>query len=153
MSNRPVQNVPMAVRQLGAAALRVRGPVAMTRFLRSEVLAGEGIPHGDQRPVVVLPPAIAGDWLMPVMLSWLRRIGYQAHRSSIALHIDCSDRTMSRVLPRVEEVAERHGRKVTMSVTAAAGCCPAPSRPPGRTWSSGPSRCAARCRTRSASRT
>ena len=114
MSNRPVQNVPLAVKQLGAAALRVRGPVAMTRFLRSDVLAGEGIPHGDQRPVMLLPPAIAGDWLMPIMLSWLRRIGYQAHRSSIALHIDCSDRTMSRVLPRVEEVAEQHGRKVTM---------------------------------------
>lgn len=114
MSNRPVPNVPLAVKQLGAAALRVRGPVAMTRFLRSDVLAGEGIPHGDQRPVILLPPAIAGDWLMPIMLSWLRRIGYQAHRSSITLHIDCSDRTMSKVLPRVEEVVEQHGRKVTM---------------------------------------
>jgi hypothetical protein len=96
MSNRPVRDVPLAVRQLGAAALRVRGPVALTRFLRSEVLAGHGIPHGDGRPVVVLPPAAAGDWLLPVMLAWLRRIGYTGYRSSIGLHVDCSDRTMSK---------------------------------------------------------
>ncbi|MGB8650507.1 MAG: hypothetical protein WCD35_07575 [Mycobacteriales bacterium] len=114
MSNKPVRDVPLAVRQLGAAALRVRGPVAMTRFLRSEVLAGQGIPHGDGRPVVLLPPAAAGDWLMPVMLGWLRRIGYTAYRSSIGLHVDCSDRTMARVLPRIEEIAERNGRRVTL---------------------------------------
>ena len=114
MPSRPVRDVPLAVRQLGAAALRVRGPVALTRFLRSDVLAGKGVPHGDGRPVVLLPPAAAGDWLMPVMLGWLRRIGYAAHRSSISLHVDCSDRTMSRVLPRVEEIAGQSGRPVTL---------------------------------------
>jgi triacylglycerol lipase len=114
MPHSPLGDVPLAVRQLGAAALRVRGPVAITRFLRSPVLAGEGIPHGDGRPVVLLPPAVAGDWLMPVMMSWLRRIGYTGYRSSIGLHIDCSDRTLSKVLPRVEEIAERNGRKVTL---------------------------------------
>ncbi|MCU1593437.1 MAG: hypothetical protein JWO12_829 [Frankiales bacterium] len=108
------KDVPAAVRQMGAAALRVRGPVAMTRFLRSEVLAGEGIPHGDGRPVILLPPAVAGDWLMPIMLSWLKRIGYDAYRSSISLHVDCSDRTMSKFLPRLEEVADKTGRKVTL---------------------------------------
>jgi triacylglycerol lipase len=114
MSNRSVPNVPLAVRQLGAAALRVRGPVALTRFLRSEVLAGHGVPHGAHEPVVLLPPAAAGDWLMPVMLSWLRRIDYEAYRSSIGLHVDCSDRTMARVLPRVEEIAGRHDHKVML---------------------------------------
>ena len=114
MSDSPVRDVPMAVRQLGAAALRVRGPVAMTRFLRSDVLAGKDIPHGDGRPVMVLPPAVAGDWLMPIMLSWLRRIDYAAFRSNISLHVDCSDRTMARVLPRVQEIAEKQGAKVTL---------------------------------------
>ena len=114
MSNRSVQNVPLAVKQLGAAALRVRGPVALTRFLRSEVVAGHGIPHGNHQPVVLLPPAAAGDWLMPIMLSWLRRIGYQSYRSSIGLNVDCSDRTMTKVLPRIEEIADRHGQKVTL---------------------------------------
>jgi pimeloyl-ACP methyl ester carboxylesterase len=115
MSDKPPgANVPLAVKQLGAAALRVRGPVAMTRFLRSEVLAGKGIPHGDGRPVVLLPPAAAGDWLMPIMLSWLRRIDYYAYRSSISLHVDCSDRTMARVLPRLEEIAERRDRKISL---------------------------------------
>lgn len=108
------KDVPAAVRQMGAAALRVRGPVAMTRFLRSDVLAGEGIPHGDGRPVILLPPAVAGDWLMPIMLSWLKRINYAAYRSSIALHVDCSDRTMSKFMPRLDEVADKTGQKVTL---------------------------------------
>lgn len=109
-----MSDLPLAVKQLGSAALRVRGPVALSRFLRSDVLAGKGIPHGDGRPVLVLPPAIAGDWLMPVMLSWLRRIGYAAHTSHISLHVDCSDRTMARMLPRLEEIAETSGAKVTL---------------------------------------
>lgn len=110
----PVRDVPLALGQLGAAALRVRGPVAITRFLRSDVYAGRGVPHGDGRPVLLLPPAVAGDWLMPVMQSWVRRIGYRGYRSTIALHVDCSDRTLSRVLPRVELVAHAEGRKVTL---------------------------------------
>ncbi|MFN2537207.1 MAG: hypothetical protein ABR549_03520 [Mycobacteriales bacterium] len=109
-----MSDLPLAVKQLGSAALRVRGPVALTRFLRSDVLAGKGVPHGDGQPVLVLPPAIAGDWLMPVMLSWLRRIGYTACTSQIALHVDCSDRTMSRMLPRLEQIAEQRQAKVTL---------------------------------------
>jgi triacylglycerol lipase len=114
MPNSPLGDVPLAVKQLGAAALRIRGPVAMTRFLRSPVLAGDGIPHGDGRPVMVLPPAASGDWMMPIMMSWLRRINYTGYRSSIGLHVDCSDRTMSKVLPRLEEIAEKNERKVTL---------------------------------------
>ena len=109
-----MSDLPLAVKQLGSAALRIRGPVAMTRFLRSDVLAGKGIPHGDGRPVLLLPPAVAGDWLMPVMLSWLKRIGYAPHGSQISLHVDCSDRTMGRVLPRLEEIATRTDAKVTL---------------------------------------
>lgn len=108
------RDVPFAVRQLGAAALRVRGPVALTRFLRSEVMAGRGVPHGSGQPVILLPPAAAGDWLMPIMLSWLKRIGYTAYRSSIGLHVDCSDRTFARVLPRVEQIAADSGQKVML---------------------------------------
>jgi triacylglycerol lipase len=108
------RDVPQALGQLGSAALRVRGPVTMRRFLRSDVVQGIGVPHGQGQPVLLLPPAIAGDWLMPVMQAWVRRIGYTGYRSSISLHVDCSDRTMTRLLPRIEEVAERHGDKVTL---------------------------------------
>ena len=109
-----MSDLPLAVKQLGSAALRVRGPVAMSRFLRSDVLKGVGIPHGDGRPVLLLPPAAAGDWLMPVMLQWLRRIGYQGYSSQISLHVDCSDRTMGRVLQRLEEVHRKSGQPVTL---------------------------------------
>ncbi len=106
--------MPRALRQLGTAAFRVRPPWAHTAFLRSDVLAGRGIPHGDGAPVVLLPPAVAGDWLLPILSNWLRRIGYTPFPSTIALHIDCSDRTMSRLMPRVEQVAATSGRRVTL---------------------------------------
>lgn len=108
------RDVPHALGQLGAAALRVRGPVTLHKFLRSDVVQGIGVPHGQGQPVVLLPPAIAGDWLMPVMQGWVRRIGYTGHRSSISLHVDCSDRTMGRVLPRIEKIAEESGTKVML---------------------------------------
>ena len=108
------RDVPVALGQLGAAALRVRGPVTLAKFMRSEVVQGVGVPHGDGQPVVLLPPAIAGDWLMPVMHSWVRRIGYTGYRSSISLHVDCSDRTMGRVLPRIERIAEDNGARVML---------------------------------------
>ncbi len=111
---RTVREVPQALGQLGAAALRVRGPVTLSRFLRSDVFAGRGVPHGDGQPVLLLPPAVAGDWLMPLLHSWVRRIGYHGYRSSIALHVDCSDRTLTRVLPRVERVAQVEGARVTL---------------------------------------
>ena len=109
-----MSDLPLAAKQLGSAALRIRGPVALTRFLRSDVLAGRGVPHGQGQPVLVLPPAVAGDWLMPVVLQWLRRIDYTAHSSRISLHVDCSDRTMSRVLHRLEDVAAQHDARVTL---------------------------------------
>jgi pimeloyl-ACP methyl ester carboxylesterase len=108
------RDVPQALGQLGAAALRVRGPVTLRKFLRSDVVQGIGVPHGQGQPVVLLPPAIAGDWLMPVMQGWVRRIGYTGYRSSISLHVDCSDRTMGRVLPRIEQIAEDNDAKVTL---------------------------------------
>ncbi|MDP9100921.1 MAG: GPI inositol-deacylase [Actinomycetota bacterium] len=108
------RDVPRALRQLGKAALRVRAPWAHTAFLRSDVLAGRGVPRGDGAPVVLLPPAVAGDWLLPILSNWLRRIGYVPYPSTIALHIDCSDRTMTRLLPRVEALAQRSQRRVVL---------------------------------------
>lgn len=104
-----------AAGQLGGAVARIRPPWELARFLRSDVLAGRGVPHGDgTHHVVVLPPAVTGDWFMRVMNGWLGRIGYLPHTSSIALHIDCSDRTFSRVLPRVVALAEEVGGPVSL---------------------------------------
>lgn len=110
----PVRDVPRAVAQLGGAVLRVRPPWAHTAFLRSDVYAGRGVPHGDGGPVVVLPAAVAGDWIMPVLSGWLRRVGYRPFRSTISLHVDCSDRTLTRLLPHLDKVAQAQQRPLTL---------------------------------------
>lgn len=110
----PARAVPRAVVQLGGAVLRVRPPWAHAAFLRSDVFAGRGVPLGDKAPVVLLPAAIAGDWIMPVLSSWLRRIGYRPFPSTISLHVDCSDRTLARLLPHLDRIADAEGRPLTL---------------------------------------
>ena len=110
----PVRDVPRAVVQLGGAVLRVRPPWKHTAFLRSDVYAGRGVPHGDGAPVVLLPAAVAGDWIMPVLSGWLRRVGYHPFPSTISLHVDCSDRTLTRLLPHLERIAEEQSRPLTL---------------------------------------
>jgi triacylglycerol lipase len=110
----PYRDVPRAVVQLGGAVLRVRPPWAHAAFLRSDVFAGRGVPHGAGEPVVLLPAAVAGDWIMPVLSGWLRRIGYRPFPSTISLHVDCSDRTLSRLLPHLERIADVQGQALTL---------------------------------------
>ena len=92
----------------------MRPPWAHAAFLRSDVFAGRGVPHGDGSPVVLLPAAVAGDWIMPVLSGWLRRLDYRPFPSTISMHVDCSDRTLSRLLPHVERIAVAQQSPVTL---------------------------------------
>jgi hypothetical protein len=123
--------------QLGGAVLRVRRAVAHAAFLRSDVYAGRGVPHGDGAPVVVLPAAVAGDWIMPVLSGWLRRIGYRPFPSAISLHVDCSDRTLTRLLPHLDRIADAQGRPLTLLGHSRGGLLAGRPLPAGPGWSSG----------------
>ena len=86
----------------------------MARFLRSDVFAGIGVPHGSGEPVIVVPPAAGTDTAAPQLLRWPRRIGYATEPSLIGWHVDCSDRTLDRFLPQVARIADKHGQRVTL---------------------------------------
>jgi len=58
------------------------------------VFRGQGIPHGDGAPAILIPGFMAGDSSLKVMRGWLQRIGYEPHASGIAINIDCSDRAV-----------------------------------------------------------
>jgi triacylglycerol lipase len=103
-----------AALQLGQATLRVRGPVRLLGFLRSDVVAGVNIPHGQGQPVLIIPPAAGTDSAAPVLTRWLRRIGYSPQPSLIGWHVDCSDRTLDRLMPQIERVAGAHGQPVNL---------------------------------------
>ncbi len=92
----------------------MRWQAELARLLTDPVYRGAGIPRGDGRPVVLIPGFLAGDESLRVMGDWLRRIGYRPHRSGIAFNVDCSDRALTRLEHRVEEIAEAAARPVAL---------------------------------------
>ena len=75
---------------------------------------GEGVPHGDGRPVMLVPGFFAGDSSMGLMAQWLKRIGYRPCRAGIRFNVDCTSRTVERLEDQLEMHADRHGRMVTI---------------------------------------
>jgi len=92
---------PLAVRELSA-------------LLRDPVFRGRGVPKGDGRPVLLVPGFLAGDWMLRVMDTWLRRIGYDAHLSGILLNVHHSERMLSGLRKRVAEIQDEAGSRVTL---------------------------------------
>jgi pimeloyl-ACP methyl ester carboxylesterase len=101
-------------------ALRIpiwrEGLVAFERaaLMRSEVWRGEGVPHGDGAPVMLIPGFLAGDASLGLMAQWLKRIGHRPCRAGIRANVDCAARALERLEVELERHAERHGRKVTL---------------------------------------
>lgn len=84
------------------------------RLLADPVYRGRGVPAGDGSPVLLIPGFLAGDSSLAVMRGWLRRLGYEAHRSGIAMNVDCSDRTFNRLEHRLEAIATAAGQPVAV---------------------------------------
>jgi pimeloyl-ACP methyl ester carboxylesterase len=92
-------------------------PLAIREFsalLRDPVFRGRGVPHGDGRPVLLIPGFLAGDWTMRVMHSWLGRIGYQSNLSGILLNVQHSERLLSGLARKVAEIKKQTGSRVSL---------------------------------------
>jgi pimeloyl-ACP methyl ester carboxylesterase len=92
-------------------------PLAIREFsalLRDPVFRGRGVPHGDGRPVLLIPGFLAGDWTMRVMHSWLGRIGYQSNLSGILLNVQHSERLLSGLARKVAEIKKETGSRVSL---------------------------------------
>jgi pimeloyl-ACP methyl ester carboxylesterase len=104
----------------GLDALRIpiwrEGLVAFERsaLMRSALWRGQGVPHGDGTPVMLIPGFLAGDVSLGLMAQWLRRIGHRPCRAGIRANIDCASRALERLEVELERHADRHGRKVTV---------------------------------------
>jgi pimeloyl-ACP methyl ester carboxylesterase len=92
-------------------------PLAIREFsalLRDPIFRGRGVPHGDGRPVLLIPGFLAGDWTMRMMHSWLGRIGYQSHLSGILLNVQHSERLLSGLARKVAEIKKETGARVSL---------------------------------------
>jgi pimeloyl-ACP methyl ester carboxylesterase len=71
-------------------------------------------PAGDGRPVLLIPGFLAGDPSLARLGGWLRSGGWRTYRSGIATNVDCTERIVARLERRVEDIAERAGRPLTV---------------------------------------
>jgi pimeloyl-ACP methyl ester carboxylesterase len=79
------------------------------------VFYGMGVPHGNGKPVLLIPGFLAADASLSVMGGWLFRLGYKPRFSGITLaNVDCSDRAVDRLEKRLENVVRTTGRKAAI---------------------------------------
>jgi pimeloyl-ACP methyl ester carboxylesterase len=98
----------------GRPLAETRCQLELARLLVDPVLRGRGVPRGDGRPVVLLPGFLAGDQTLLVLAAWLRHIGYRPFTCGFVANVQCSDRAVERVERRVEQLHQRHGRRVAV---------------------------------------
>jgi triacylglycerol lipase len=83
-------------------------------LLRSPIWRGEGVPPGNGWSVLLVPGFLAGDGSLGTMAKWLRANGYWTRRAGIRANVGCSQESCVRLEERLEALAERTGRKVTI---------------------------------------
>jgi pimeloyl-ACP methyl ester carboxylesterase len=105
---------PVRERWWGRPLAETRWCVELARLVADPVWRGVGVPHGDGRPVVVMPGFLAGDQTLGVMAAWLRRLGYRPRFARFVTNTDCSDRALDRVECRVDELWRSYGRRVAL---------------------------------------
>jgi triacylglycerol lipase len=92
----------------------LRWQLDAARLLAHPVLRGRGVPHGDGRPVLLLPGFLAGDYTLAPMAMWLRRIGYHPAGVGFLTNTGCSERALERLEARADELAAESGRRVAL---------------------------------------
>ncbi len=65
-------------------------------------------------PVLLIPGFMAGDGTLAGMALMLRGAGFRTYRAGIHLNSGCTRETADRLERRVEEIAERRGRRISI---------------------------------------
>ncbi len=105
-----------------AEATAARSPVAplwgelrysgeLARLLADGALRAPVRQH-DAQPVLLIPGFMAGDSSMAVLRRWLRRRGHRVSTSGIRANVDCAERVVSRLEPRLQALAADSGEPV-----------------------------------------
>ena len=111
-----------APRGLGAIAREGSAVAEAARFLGRTVRDRLGCrqmpPHGDrqggQDPVVLVPGFMAGDGSLGLMARHLRGLGHRTYRSTMHANVGCTREATEVLERRVEGVAAKRDRKVTI---------------------------------------
>ena len=94
--------------------LESRVGLEVVGLVRDPVWHGRGVPHGDGRPVLLIPGFLAGDGTLGAMTRWLRELGYGAKCAGIRRNVDCSAAACATLERRLEELADRYGERIAI---------------------------------------
>ena len=86
----------------------------LARLLRDPIYRGRGVSDAAGQPVLLIPGFLAGDDSLGVMTKWLRRTGHHTSSAGMRINIDCSAAAAERLEERLEQLAERQGRRVAI---------------------------------------
>lgn len=84
------------------------------RLRWSPVFYGNGVPHGNGQPVLLIPGFMSGDLMMLEMHRWLRRIGYSPALSRIPWNNDCPDLTARKLMHQLRAMSGSTQAKVSL---------------------------------------
>ena len=111
---------PRGLRALGRESSVVSEAVAYRRRVASHAARSRSTPYavrhgqGEGDPVMLVPGFMAGDWTLMLMARHLRALGFRTYRSGILANIGCIDQGTSALEGRLEHIAARRERKVTI---------------------------------------
>lgn len=89
------------------------------RWAREDRKTRAALPYAHPRPVpaepvLLIPGFMAGDYTLAGMSRMLRGAGYRTFRSHIQMNMGCTREAADRLERRVEAIAHRRGRKVSL---------------------------------------
>ncbi len=111
---------PAGLRALAREGSAVVEIARYARRRRTDSRERSDRPYVDHRvvrpvePVLLIPGFMAGDGTLAGMAQMLRHHGYRTYRSGIHVNVGCTRQSADRLERRLEAVAERRGRKVTI---------------------------------------
>ena len=112
---------PQGLRALAREASVVTEAIAYRRRAASLLAQHKATPYAVRRgphrfndPVLLVPGFMAGDWTLAPMSRHLRLLGYRTYRSGIRANIGCIDEGTGALERRLEHIAARRERKVTI---------------------------------------
>ena len=100
-----------------------RVPLEYAQLVRDPVWQGEGIPHGDGRPTLLVCGFLAGDPSLTTMARWLKRIGHRPSRAELRWNVGCSGEIADRLEERAERLADEAGRRIAVVGQSRGGSC------------------------------
>jgi triacylglycerol lipase len=111
---------PAGIRALARETSAIVEAGRLVRRARTDRRTRAALPYaGSHRvtasdPVLLIPGFMAGDPTLRAMSGFLRHQGYRTYRAQIRVNVGCTREAGDRLERRIEEIATKRGRKVTV---------------------------------------